>query len=1074
MSENSYAQAKAVMPLKRLIEKYGDQPANGNWRNFPTCPFCKRRNCSGVSNKGGFDSFKCFKPDCPTNSGALNEIGYVAVREGISNEGTPSPAFKRYLELAGVWKDKPEPKAATEGPRQKAKPAELLGGRWGPEDREDFEKVFTAAVNHVRSEGQASIVALQKHLGLAYEAATYVMEQMEKRRVVGPARVGEFRVVLPAEEQEPLNPVLSEEDAARLAQEADAAAAELDAGEPPADNVVAAEFGRAASVDLHKGVKPGKGKGGGGDSGGGKDGGGDEGGEEEEPENPGLAVLRAFYAQLKLDEADKAALLTKRGLDAEACEALGFRSNRKSNYDILLGLESDFTEEEREASGVFTRDKKGKLKPNSQFYGWGLKGKTAKGEDEWDWTEPVLIPYFNLAGELVYLRPHKGGVAGMPPRVYAALGEAVEAAKKPGRYTLAVVTEGEFKAGAGWRVFQTGKQRVLWLAIPGISQTKNWSVWLELQNFLDECDISRVVVAFDNEDKSNPALPSFKADKRKRFDTIIWARYLAERLAHEGYEARVCVLPDEWRDEKGKADWDGILARQRAKSEAWDKIREEWLDWLDGSTLASEFRQAGLFADEEERIIRNGLAQLWYKPELPHGDDKEKQLGLKLKRLLKGPLKGVAQVGYYADQYLSVVGWYYSFKKPNEDTRNSLFREMVKARAAGEKDLEWFYDLRLKGTPTRVADFKVELQFVLVRHDGKRDRIVNIKNAQGEMTKGIAIDARSLTRPSDFREWLTNHCNATWMAGEKELQMLQRDMNHASQGLEVHQVTAWGWHEASRIWFAGDCAIAPDGTVLFAGDDKVYWHDGLGYLLSDKDHEGENYRQGRPMFQPNLNLDDVKINFGRLRGTGTDIPALAGELGIVMDDVRGEARLRAFFQEYMQRLYESLGGYEAFMVTGLTLACAAAPEIFDEYKAFPGQWLHGQMGQGKTTAAYWMMSLLGFNIDKGGLNIRTKGCTEVGMMIAAQQYSNLLVWFEEFRAGEVDKGKEGVLHAGFNRDTQSKKTADGNQRSIRSAFIITGKARAMMRRRGAGTRTARWRRRSGWVTTSTSRRTTNG
>ena len=35
---------------------------------------------------------------------------------------------------------------------------------------------------------------------------------------------------------------------------------------------------------------------------------------------------------------------------------------------------------------------------------------------------------------------------------------------------------------------------------------------------------------------------------------------LSRRLAREGYDAKVCVLPKSWRNEKGKADWDGRLA----------------------------------------------------------------------------------------------------------------------------------------------------------------------------------------------------------------------------------------------------------------------------------------------------------------------------------------------------------------------------------------------------------------------------------------------------------------------------------------------------------------------------------
>lgn len=1043
--DNGYALAKERLPLKRLIEQYGHAPKNQNWKSFPECPFCRKRGCAGVNGKAGFDTFKCFHDDCPTGKDALNEIAYVAQVEGLSTEGKPSPAFKRYLELAGTWQ---EPVARPQGTKKKAAGDEGSVQRPTPKaERPEWdgkgeppsrvlEELLPLAIDVVRDEMKASVSLIQRRLRCGYAMAQQLIDAMEAQKLVGPSRGTEPREVFLE------HAVLSEAQAAKLQglvagdKGKETSSIENTAGDGKVVEVrfKAERADEAAQLNHDEsGVESG---GGGHDDRGGDDGhgDGDDGGLR-----PGARLLQAFYESLTLTDEDVAELEAKRGLTRETVVDLGLRSNLKSNRTVLEALQQRYDVEEVEGSGLYVRDRSGQWRPSGQFYGYGLKGKDAKGEDVWDWTFPVLIPYFNLAGRLTYLRPHKGGMKDKPPRVYCACPQAAAV----GRYELAVVTEGEFKAGAGYQVFATGSQRVLWLAVPGISQVKNWSVWAELLGMLQDSGVRNVVVAFDNEEKGDPQLAGYKADKRKRFDTVVWARYLAERLVNEGLEARVCMLPVELRDAKGKADWDGILAQQRQQKLAAEKIRELWWRWLRGSQAPKEWKQAGLFAQEEERIIASRLAQLWYKPALPYGGDKERSTAYKLKKLAYTTLKGVPGVRFLADRYMAVPGWYYKVDEPDQKTRASIFRKLTEAEKAEDKDMEWFLRLQLEGVPKPVADFRMDLKFVLVRHDGRRDRIVDITNAQGEKWPGLVLDSRSFTRPTEFREWLCNTCNATWMDGERPLQQLMRDVNHAAQGMEVHQVTAWGWHEASKIWFFGDCAVAPDGTILYAGEDGVYWHDGLGYLVSEKDHEGENYRQGRPRLQPGLNLDEVKIEFAHRSADGDGAvevaPVLAGELGLTLDDVRGEARITAFFQEFTQRAYETLGGYEAFMAVGLTLAYAAAPEIFEEWKAFPGQWAHGQMGQGKTSFAMWMMGLTGFDLDKG-LNIRTKGCSEVGMLIAAQQYSNLPVWFEEFRLGEVDKGKEGVLHAGFNRDTQSKKTVDGNQRQIRAGFIVTGES----------------------------------
>jgi hypothetical protein len=53
----------------------------------------------------------------------------------------------------------------------------------------------------------------------------------------------------------------------------------------------------------------------------------------------------------------------------------------------------------------------------------------------------------------------------------------------------------------------------------------------------------RVVIAFDNEEKSDP---------RKKFQPEIWARFLAKLLDYRGFDAFVASLPAAWRDEKHK------------------------------------------------------------------------------------------------------------------------------------------------------------------------------------------------------------------------------------------------------------------------------------------------------------------------------------------------------------------------------------------------------------------------------------------------------------------------------------------------------------------------------------------
>jgi hypothetical protein len=96
--------------------------------------------------------------------------------------------------------------------------------------------------------------------------------------------------------------------------------------------------------------------------------------------------------------------------------------------------------------------------------------------------------------------------------------------------------------------------------LPGITMAK--PLFPDIEEWLERVAVRQVVIAYDNEAKDDRNLPGYKAEEWKRHDAQIWARYLARQLQKEGYDARVCVLPKEWRDSKGKADWDGALAQK--------------------------------------------------------------------------------------------------------------------------------------------------------------------------------------------------------------------------------------------------------------------------------------------------------------------------------------------------------------------------------------------------------------------------------------------------------------------------------------------------------------------------------
>lgn len=585
--------------LKGLMTMLGDNPPHDHkWKVMPKCPFCGNGNCSGVYNKGGFDQFKCHHTSCSSGGAVMTEVEYLAMRRGVSNvkpvEGGPAPAYRLLLEMAGLWQepapreDKKPPAPAWPKPEEldKALPNPVIPSE-GTKPEDDDELMLAKCIEVIRLKNKASTKLLRKHLHLGYGRATKILEELEKRGVVGPANGEEPREVLKLPDK-PANLMVvklgDEISIEELAGE-DLAAPLAPQGvptvpsAPPADPAPKSET--PSAVNNYK------------------------------PKLPlGVAAMRWFYEKLFPTQSQMApylpdgevpsplpekiakklqyrpvSLFEKRGVTSLSCEALGLRANPTGNEALLQEAKQLFPWEEVRAAGLWLESNR-KLnlgrRPNAQFCGKGQIGRKPererKGKDDkwvWGFCEPVLIPYFDEAGDLIKLRPHKGGAPGgtaagrhriYVPRDYRRCADIVE------KFHTVVICEGEFKAIALWQTLGLGAklqvdtdgkpltdgagfEPIGVAALPGISYVTNAEMMMDLERWLGDVGARRIIVAFDDEDKSDKPM-------RQRFDAQRDARVLAIQLSKNLHaEARVCVLPREWRNASGKADWDGALVK---------------------------------------------------------------------------------------------------------------------------------------------------------------------------------------------------------------------------------------------------------------------------------------------------------------------------------------------------------------------------------------------------------------------------------------------------------------------------------------------------------------------------------
>ena len=175
----------------------------------------------------------------------------------------------------------------------------------------------------------------------------------------------------------------------------------------------------------------------------------------------------------------------------------------------------------------------------------------------------------------------------------------------------------------------------------------------------------------------------------------------------------------------------------------------------------------------------------------------------------------------------------------------------------------------------------------------------------------------------------------------------------------------------------------------------------------------------------------MKIKFDPQHETD-GLPAKPGE-GVL---------LGRFFRELRRRL-EAICGPSANLILGSYFSYAASPEIFQKLNLFPGLFLHGSANSGKSTLAELMMEIWGMSSVSGGCQpiiLRGNNSTPTGILQAADQYSGLPIWLDEFRAAEVGDDKRAVIHNLYNRGGQAKFSVSKLQRSIRTNAIISGES----------------------------------
>ena len=762
------------------------------------------------------------------------------------------------------------------------------------------------------------------------------------------------------------------------------------------------------------------------------------------PKGP-LAAIRYFYTQTQSTVEDRTTWWRERSLLPETAKIYGLRSSLREYEKVLLAMAELFPVQALLDASLYVKgDAPGSAaRPNRQYFGWGVVGRSKENPDEWEqgWTFPTLIPYVDEWGEVLELRQHKRTQRGQAPRLYIprplkdlAVGHNIAHLAPAGQRQFAVVTEGEFKALA---LVQALGDMVRVIALPGITMAK--PLGADLVDWLLGWKLQQVVVAYDNEEKGDPALPSFKERAYDRFDSEVWARYLAKTLSEDGFDGRVAHLPDEWRNAKKKADWDGAMALLTRSAEQppehWEqargKVRTAFLGVLKQAVKVWDAKQAGWFSDEAEGIIRSKLRGISMEQNLPAGGEKEQAWSQRLFALCKKlesddtrlPAQARRTLRALAASYGKMDGRYYEMIPLGDKPKEYWEGLLSKARTNEDAEVVRAERLMLAGWPKKASSFVIEKLFTLINQNGDQDRVVNVIPVFGEPSGPIRLPWANFAQPVKFREWIIKKMGCAFHAGEKALSMMQEDFGNALAYKQVYEVPWRGYYngkgisespdgQANGIYFYGDIAYPPNGKPVYADRNGVFWcvvnGKRRGFWPSESGQEDQEFRFGMPCLHP----------------------AVACTL----------EEFQALGREVMQRLYITCAGYGGWMALGSTFLYFAGPEYCKRFSVLPNLWAHGPPGEGKSSLVRWLMRIHGYRIPAGTGGIDLRGSSRPGMQIAMQQYGYLPVWGDELQTNH-EPWVTDVAKAAFDRTIANKKQMPGEKlRQVRAALILSGVA----------------------------------
>jgi hypothetical protein len=764
-------------------------------------------------------------------------------------------------------------------------------------------------------------------------------------------------------------------------------------------------------------------------------------------------IYEAIWSYLHLREEDRQELRAKRGFVRDGwIDDCGLRSSVPDNARFCADIINRFPEKKLLESGAFTISKRtGKIELAPSLRGMGMKKDGDAMVPSFD-VMPVIIPYIDIHGRIVNLRPHKVNLSNTEflekeniryyhrdkHQLVMPYGECfLDNTENSAEYTL-VICEGEFKAIA---LNMCGIRAI---AFPGIHSLRNEQFLKEVLRIIQLRDIRHIIVAFDSEDKSNKEFA-------KRFEAKIYAYYTAYKLEMYQLNTRVLMLPEEWRID-GKADWDGILSKviKESKSESAGVTKAIRL-FKETIAKTPPLDRQGQFAyTPEHKIIAYNLNKLLYEPNIfIGGKQNEDKIAAEIERWFPEEYASVwLNPKKIAQELRNCIGGYYIYKAPTDKAVEKLSdpdtglkaRILEQIEKLGDEDdtdkvrirrrqlycVLTAINIVLFKFPRPICDFTIRSNYKVMQPDNTMKRLIRCYDRHGRKSRHTYLmSAADISTATHFRDFIGQYGDYHWHAGQDQVDFLFKYIDIENYQRVITEIRTLGWIKDHSMWILGDCAVMKNGRIVFPNDDGIIWSGDDGYTYPENFQTAFAHKP--PFLFPNMD-----------KGVAKDWLQAAEA-----DNWQSEKKdVSAIFLKALHLINNSYGAdYSGYVHVGILMSYLAHPELLtSRYGGTPSFWVQGEKGSGKTQTTRFSMMLAGFPYDYG---YQTISGTKVGMERLLTQFSCLPMHFDEWRNKEANESIVALLRNCFMRQTSSKGTRDDSNIATRQVKpntvpIITG------------------------------------